>query len=353
MLCIAVSGYGCKSINSSSVQDNKKKITIGQKTHAANNEKPVDYYAEIQKDIERHKKKYPTVSYLTTVGIGGSEKKAITHAVGEISNIFESQVNSNVREYLRSIDTSAGNISYKQVYESIVKIRSSVKIKGLQTIKTWRNKDTGRYYAFVVLEKKNVIDQWLNDLNHIEILMNKENYALNHTKCNIFKITPIKKLFKLWSKKVVIHSRLSVVGHITNYSHDAMHMKKIANWIPTIKSSTLIFIDIKDDIQKIISSNIANVLTQNGYALAMNRLKAEIIIHGYVISRQVNQSNRNWNFAKVVVTLKGVDNCSTKQFFAVQLESKKGHISYDQAVHKALHSVSEKLNHSIKDFFYL
>lgn len=102
--------------------------------------------------VENPKAVYPESSYLVAVGAGDTRRAAENSAAGNLSRIFEANIQSDERLLDQSRET---NNSFKRTtdFTSDINILSSQTLYNIQHAEAWKD-GTGRYHAVAYLERR-------------------------------------------------------------------------------------------------------------------------------------------------------------------------------------------------------
>jgi hypothetical protein len=293
---------------------------------------------------------YPPARYLTAKGIGQSEGEARNQAVAEISRIFESRVFSDTYDRVKSVIDTSGDETYSQNIESNIRVISMVNLKGVQIAKTWFDDDKKLYYALAVLGKNQARDNWMREMQDLDNMIEGEAGTLNSMGSKFLRLKSMRKILKLWIEREVIVSRLRVLGfdegRRINYDINSVFRN-----IPAVKSDMLIFVGINGEYAEAIKKKVSELLSSSGFMLSDTRDKADVLISGTVKIEPVELNNPNWEFARATVSLAIVDADTGSTVGEISENARAGHLSFREAVHKALKKISPSISGKLVKYF--
>lgn len=311
--------------------------------------------AQIKNELETKRKKlnvdleYPAAEYLTTTGIGRSEKLARKNAIAEMSNYFESKVTSDISDKVKSIVTSGGERVTRKS-EQQLRIISSVELKGVEIAATWYDQSQMSYYAVAALDRKKAKNNWQREIELLDDKIEAKLSSTNVLKSPFAKLSPLQEAEKLWIKRATIVSRLSVLGY-ADRSRPNYSIKKLISQIAKIKASIKINVNIKghknaSDVADLISE----MLTKKDYLLTKGK-GANIYIKGNVRVDPVNLNSKDWKFSRATISLSIVDAITGSTLAELSENKRQGHRSYKEAGHKAVKKAAALISEKLSGFF--
>lgn len=306
---------------------------------------------ELQKPVSQrpaYEVDFPGTEYMTAIGIGQSEAEARKLAIGELSNIFESKVVSETTTNAKAIFDSKNGDSVERSIESDIRISSSVDLKGVRVEKTW--KESGEHYALAVLNKQMAFDNWSGDIKKLDTEIDAELGSAKTAKSMFLKLKPLKNVVKFWVKREVTKSRIRVMGY-KNVRYAQYDMKAVFTQIADIKSEMVIHVKLNGEYSREVSDTIAETLNEAGFKITQNKRNADVLISGNVVIKPVNLKNPNWKFARAQVSININDSVTNNQVGEIAEDNRKGHISYNEAAHKAVKKVTETVSEKLINYF--
>jgi hypothetical protein len=295
-------------------------------------------------------RQYPPSRYLTATGIGQSESEARNQAVSELSRIFESRIFSETFDRVTSrIDESGSEVS-KQSIESNIRIVSLMELKGVRVEETWFDENEGMYYALAVLDRYQARKDWLKQLDEMDNRIEGEFGVLEAADSEYERYRSLKTILGLWIEREALVSRLNVLGFGDKRSV-AYDMKSVFTTIPKARNALLMFIEITGENDSAIKNSIAAVLSGAGFTVSDNRNGSNVMIAGNVEVVPVDLKNPDWKFARATVTISVVDLRTGFSVGKIVERKRAGHLTYDEAVTKAIKLVSEPVSEKLLQYF--
>ncbi len=295
-------------------------------------------------------KDYPSSRYLTAKGIGQSESEARNRAVSEMSRIFESSIFSDTLDRVTSkIDESGSEVS-RQSIESNIRIVSFMELKGVRVEETWFNDDTGVYYALAVLDRHQARNDWLKQISEMDSRIEGEFGVLGGAGSKYERFRSLKSILGLWIEREVFVSRLNVLGF--NDKRSASYdIERVFSMIPKARNDLLIFIDINGENATVIKDRVSAVLSESGFALSDNRNGSNVMIEGNIEIVPIDLKNPDWEFARATVSISVIDLHTGMKVGEIIEKKRAGHLTYEEAVHKAVKMVSDPVSEKLLKYF--
>lgn len=297
-------------------------------------------------------KDYPSSVYMTAEGIGQSEPEAKNRAVAELSRIFESKVQADTLDKVKSvIKTSGKNTSEtsEQMLQSRVNVISEVKLKGVEIGKVW--KDKSEYHALAVLERKKARDEWVSEQGEIDRKVDGIVSTMQSTKSTLLKYKALKEIMDLWIKRTVISSRLNVLGFGGEAAPASYDINSIYKSQREAKTNMTIFIEIDGNKAKAVKEAVAGALGKAGFVIAKNKSNAAVIIDGSVDVSPLDMPNPDgWKYARAKVALSVIDAAEGVSIGDVTEDARGSHLSPGEAEQKALKKVLPDLSKKLIEF---
>lgn len=291
--------------------------------------------------------------YLTATGIGASEKEARLSAKAELAAIFESKVSSDVINRVRSVVEASGKETVTRDDERNIKVLSSVELKGVEIGKTWYDEKQRAYYAVATLERAKARDDWQKEIDKIDDEIELITGTLPSQKSDFSRFKSLKKARQLWMTKEVTISRLRVLGYSDSSMAD-YEIKNILSEIERLKSRFLIYISVestKSNYAEIISSEISEYLSNEGYLITDERGRGNLIMEASLKVSPVELKNPDWKFARAILNLSIIDKNTGLTVGEISENKRSSHLTYDEAAHKAVKTVSRLCAEKIIEYF--
>lgn len=293
---------------------------------------------------------YPAARYLKAAGTGQSEGEARSRALAEMSRIFESNIYSDTYDRVKSVIDTSGKDTYTQSIESNIRVISGVKLKGVQIAKSWFDNGINQHIALAVLDRNQARSNWLAEIRDLDNTIEGKFRVLDSMKSKFLRLQSLKKILDIWIEREVIISRLRVLGFDEGGSVN-YNIKSVFHKIPEIKANMLIFIDIDGEYAKKIKDSIAELLNRAGFILSDTKDGTDVLISGTAAAEPVKLDNPGWKFARASVILTIIDSDTGSTMGEVSENRRAGHLSYDEAVHKALEKIAPDISDKMMKFF--
>lgn len=294
---------------------------------------------------------YPPSRYLTATGTGRTESEAGRQARAELSNIFESKVSNDTYSTAKSvIDSSEGETFTKRV-ESTIRIKSDVQLKGVQIVKTWKNKENNIYHALAALDKFQARKNWNSEIENIDTMMDAELNMLNATQSILLRMISLKKIVNLWNKKALLSSRLSIIG-FSDESFSDVDIKSIFSMMSEIRAAMRVYIWMTGEQGSEIKSKLAETLSADGFILSDSKFDADALILGYIETEPLQIDNPDVSFVRATALVSIIDSVSGAQVGEINENIRKAHQNPKEAAHKAVQNISEIVSERLTQFFH-
>ncbi len=293
---------------------------------------------------------YPASQYLTAKGTGQSESEARNQAVAEMSRIFESRVYSDTMDRVKSVVKKTGREFSEQSVESNVRVISEVELKGVTVDDIRRDAKTGMYNALAVLDRFQARDDWVRKIRDVDRKIEGEFNLLENNRSLFVAYRTNKNILKLWLEREVLVSRVKVLGfdHGTSSSYD---IRKVFHALPEIKNSMNIYVSIAGQDAEDLKDAISAALSDSGFVLTGDGNRADVRVVGDIAVEAVDLKNPGWKFARATVSLSVIDSKTNMTVGEIAENKRAGHLTYEEAVHKAIQQVSGPASEKVLSFF--
>jgi len=288
----------------------------------------------------------PNDQYLTAIGHGNSIIAARHNAKAELSNIFESRIESQLTIAASSVvDSMKGDHDTDEIHSSI-KVFSRVQLKGL-TVEDIQSKN-GLYKARAILDKIKARKNWLSEIQKLDTLISVEYKALNEMSPTVMSIRPIQKIWHYWMQRNALESRLTVIGF--SAPHEQFQMKPILQMMSDLQKQMQIKINIAGKHAKYLSDEIAGILNNRGFLITRDPAHATVVIKGNIDIHPLT-NNSDWKFCRAMASIQIIDLLTGSQVCDINETCRRGHLTQHEAYLKALKAVSQTVNNKLIDFF--
>lgn len=293
---------------------------------------------------------YPPSEYMTAKGIGQSESEARRQAKAEMSNIFESKVFSSAFNKVKSVVNKSGSEEVSRDAEQMLRVVSSVEIKGLEIAKTWHDEKEGMYYALSVLDKEKARVQWQREVDAVDREIVAKLKSLDFLQSDFTKFQHLKKVRSLWLKREVFISRIQVLGFKVR---DTMSYDPgtVFDKINQIKSGLAIFISLAEGTSRESVGVISDKLTADGYIIEKTPEAADIIVRLSIKTKPVDINNPKWKFARAIASVVIIDNKTDTVVGEFTENKRSSHLTFDEAKHRAIVKVVSLAAEKLAKYF--
>lgn len=293
--------------------------------------------------------KFPESNYMTATGIGESEIEARNRAVAELSRIFESKVYSDTLDRIKTVISTSKGEETEQRVESNIKVMSAVELKGVKIGREWYDEKTRNYYALAVLDRYQAKENWLNELEEWDRKIESEARAAGALQSDFLVLKSLRKVVSMWLEREVIVSRLSVLGF--NAAPPAsFDMGSVYQQIARLKKEMKISLEISGKQSSVLKDVIGESLGEKGYLMSSDRVGSDVVISGSVKTEPVKLDNPGWEFCRATVSLNIKDMKTGLSVADIEENVRAGHVSYSEAVNKAIKKVSGTVATKLIDF---
>ena len=277
---------------------------------------------------------YSKELYLTATGTGASEPEARDRAVAELSRIFESTVESDTFDSVRSV-ISGGEEKLDSTIESMVRVTSMVELRGVEIGTGGRDENTGIYRATAFLERRKARRLWEADMGELDGRIAAEvELARASAGSGVERYRGLRRAMSIWIEREVVASRLRVLGYGAGAS--PYDMAETYKELAQTKAALAFYFDTKGEGRAVVAEIIADELGRRGFAVAPTITGASAVVRVTVRVEPVRLDNPGWEFARAFVTLSVEDSSTGLIVIEVSEKKRAGHVNYDEAVDKAL-----------------
>lgn len=297
---------------------------------------------------DRAAAKYSEAEYLTATGAAGSAEGARNAALAELSRIFESRIKSDTLDRVKYVSED-GFDKFKAEIESEVSVATSVDLEGVSIGSEWYDDAKKTYYAVAMLERAKAADKWQKDMGNIDAEIQAELEAAESQESLLFKLRSFNKARSLWVKREVLVSRLRVIGAQAKAS--TYDMRAVLNSTARIKNEMLIYVGISGNGSIDAATTVSAALSGKGYGLSPLPGEADAVVEGVAEVSMVDVSNPPWKYARASISISMKDAKSGIVAAEVKTDKRAGHLSYEEAGHKAMKEASLKASEALLEFF--
>jgi hypothetical protein len=290
--------------------------------------------------------------YIKAIGIGESDAEARKMAKAELSHIFEANISSQVLTNAKLYTDESGAEKFQKNVELKIQIVSDVQLRGVQIGRTWYDEKSRAYYAEAVLDRYRARDEWVEDIEDVDLKIQTEFKHIPLLKSPISRLKPVQRILKLWIERDIIAGRLQVIG-FSEPEADAYELRSIFDMIAQIKTEMRIYISISGEYGKDVEGDIAAELTGEGFSLSPIKDGADVLVAGTLSTEPLALDKPDWKFVRAKVVIDIIDLTSGIRVGEVSHQARKGRLDQKEAEYKAVKSASGAVSEKIVDFFSL
>jgi len=292
---------------------------------------------------------YPAARYLTATGIGESDAEARREAVGELSRIFESRVNTEVAAVTASIMDAESDELFEKSVESRIRIESTVRIQGVTIGNVWQDPKSGSYYALAVLDRQQAAREWFEQLEQLTHQLNGELDALIGISGRLPRIIALNRILGLVIQKSAVESRLRVIGRPVMGSGD-VDLKPIFSEASSLKSDSAFYVHFDGVQGKAVSLRLSRALGDNGIPVTDKDNRAAGIVRGQLDIVPLNLNNPDVRFVRATAAVKIEDADTGTRVYTISETVRKGHVDQNEAIRMAVTAVSDRVSRKLMQF---
>jgi hypothetical protein len=285
-------------------------------------------------------------THLIARGYGQTSPEAIRRAKAELSNIFESRIESDVSSVTRATtDTLKGDALYKNV-QSKIRIASSVELEGVEVGPV--TKDGREYVADVALNRERAAQKWQNDLARISARIDVEENAARTSPGKLMKLKHLNSAMGLFLDREALISRLRVIDRPA----DGANPKAFEHLVASLQETKTHFrfsLNGNSQHAQTLTHKLAKKLTEAGFLVGER--DSDVTLKVTVALSQVKNNDPNFKFMRATADVAIIDPSTGKMVGNINENQREGHLTYEEAGVKALSKLSDKLSRKIVDYF--
>lgn len=285
-------------------------------------------------------------THLIARGYGQSRPEAIRRAKAELSNIFESRIESDVSSITRATtDSMKGDALYKNV-QSKIRVASSVELEGVEVGPV--TKDGREYVAEVALDRERAAQKWQNDLARISARIRVEEKAARTSPGKLMKLKHLNSAMGLFLEREALVSRLRVIDRPAEGANPKAFETLVAN-LQEIKTNFRFSLNGDSHNARNLTHKLAKKLTEAGFLVGEH--DSDVTLNVTVALSRVKTNDPNFKFMRATADVVIIDPTTGKMVGSLNENRREGHLSYDEAGVKAISKLSDKLSRKIIAYF--
>ncbi|MBC8385103.1 MAG: LPP20 family lipoprotein [Candidatus Cloacimonetes bacterium] len=298
--------------------------------------------------LENPKSKYPEQLYLTAIGDGDSRNDAENMAAANLSKIFESKIKAEETTKQRYRELT---VSKKTSTEDEMSIEKNVNILSEQTLYNIQFADSytnelGRVYTLAYLKRMETGEIY-------EEKINKNSEQILHFTTQSKKATDILRKYSAMNAASVVAlnnnillDQLSIISPDTkeflelHYDYNNI-VKETAELAKQVGFS----VTIRNDPDNKIGIAVESMLTDLGFVISNNgvlNIKSDVMFENTDLKRDDDFKFVRYNFNL------NIENRAGDTIVSLAEKGKEGHTTHFEARERAIRTIGEKINKSLK-----
>lgn len=312
-------------------------------THTAQNQSGPETLQPTDKEALAH-------PYLIAKGYGQTPAEAKKSARSELSNIFESRVESDTDSLAESIQNEEGE-SFQKTIKMRVRILSTVDLEGV-TVSDPQQQEDGSYMAQAKLDRHAARESWQHQWERLSAEINAFHQEYQAATTPLLRVSPTKQAMETWAKREVVASRLRVIGFPAITADDPKDfLETITQARSDIRKNLIFYLDITGSHQNQLRQALGNGLGKSGFQIQELPAGANARIEGDVKVRQLDMDNPGWVFAKAHAVIQIIDTQSGSQIAEIRKSVRKGKLDYTTAAEAAVEAAATEIINDLEVFF--
>jgi len=285
---------------------------------------------------------FPETRFLTAKGGGDTEADARRQALAELSSIFESSIQSQTT----SLATSSLGPDNVELFEKTIKSRiqviSSVRLEGAKIGTTWQDAATGNFHALAVLDRMDAGRNWSNEMERLDNRLRAEAFALETITGQLSRMAALNRIISMAIERHSLESRMMVIDYPT--SKLELDLSPIFLELAAIQSKLRFYIDITGEHGTIAGKILSQALSQNRILITLDMDKADAWVMGRVEVTPMSLANPKIVFVRAAGNVEVFETDSHDLFTDITENLRKGHVDQNEATHKAVMAISQRIS---------
>lgn len=287
-------------------------------------------------------------THLIARGYGQTRPEAIRRAKAELSNIFESRIESDVSSITRATtDSMKGDALYKNV-QSKIRVASSIELEGVEVGPV--TKDGREYVADVALNRERAAQKWQTDMARIGARIDVEENAARTSPGKLLKLKHLNSAMDLFIEREVLVSRLRVIGRPGEGAGEEAFESLVAR-LQEVKTNFRICLEVDSRNGEELTHKLAKKLTEAGFLVGGSKSDSDVTLHVTLTLSQVKTNNPHFKYMRATADVAIIDPTTGKRVGSLNENQRGAHLNYEEAGVKAINRLSDKLSRKIIDYF--
>ncbi|SCY22660.1 hypothetical protein [Desulfoluna spongiiphila] len=287
-------------------------------------------------------------THLIAKGYGQSRPEAVRRAKAELSNIFESRIESDISSVTRAVtDSAQGDTLYKNV-QSKIRVASSVELEGVEIGSV--TKDGREYMAEAGLDRARAAEKWQHDINRLNARIEVEEQAARASRGKLMQLKHLNEAMDLFIEREALVSRLRVINRPTRGA-DHKEFEALVSTLQKVKTDFRLNLKVDAPNGEELSRKLAKKLTEAGFLVESNGRGGDATLHISMTLSRVELNNPNFKFMRATADVAIIDPTTGKMVGSFNENKREGHITYQEAGVKATRSLAGALSAEIVAYF--
>lgn len=295
-----------------------------------------------------HAPQVSEATHLMATGYGQSRPEAVRRAKAELSNIFESRIESDISSVTRSVtDSGTGDTLYKNV-QSKIRVASSVELEGVEVGPV--TKEGREYVAVAGLDRARAAEKWQRDINRLNARITVEKKAAAASPGKLMQLKHLNEAMDLFIEREALVSRLRVINRP---AHGAGHkeFEALVSQLQEVKTDFRINLEVNAPSGQDLTSKLARKLTEAGYLVSANGRSGDVTLRIALSLSRVELNNPNFKFMRATADVAIIDPVTGTMVGNFNENKREGHLTYQEAGVKATRSLAGALSKKIVAYF--
>ena len=287
-------------------------------------------------------------SHLMARGYGESRPEAIRRAKAELSNIFESRIESDISSITRAVTDSNGEDALYKNVQSKIRVASSVTLEGVEVGPV--TKEKREYTATVGLNRARAAQKWQHEMAKITARIHVEEQAATASAGKLMALRHLNAAMDLFIEREALVSRLRVIGYpVDGSGHKAF--EAIVARVQATKTNFRIAIKHQTTRSDALAQNLAEELTQAGFLVGSTPTASDATLRISLTLSKVKNNNPDFKFMRAMADVAIIDPTTGKTVGHLTENQRGAHLTYEEAGVKAVGKLSGKLSKKIVAYF--
>ncbi len=286
-------------------------------------------------------------THLMVNGYGQSRPEAIRRAKAELSNTFQSRIESDISSITRVTTDSAHGSALTKSVRSKIRVASSVDLEGVEVVEV--TKKGREYMAVVAIHRARSAEKWRRSLAKITTRIRVEEDAAQASPGKLTTLKHLNNAMALFIERETLISRLRVIGApVENKGADTF--ESLVARLQAVKTNFRIAFEARANGQG-LTQILAQDLTKAGFFVGGSKNTSDAILRVSLTLAPIKNNNPHFKFVRAVADVSIIDPTSGKIVGHLNESQRGAHLSRDEAGVKAVKKLSGTLSKKIVAYF--